>query len=80
MRLRWHEDDLLAEWLSWRPTPVFREPDDRWTGYHDPVTGSRLPYTKPIEVRGHYHPEALGGFDSRCGHCVYLRSLGNRER
>jgi hypothetical protein len=77
---RRREPDLLGEWLSWRPTPSFREPDDRWTGYHDLVTGVRLPYVKPIEIKGHYHPEAPGGFDGRCDHCVYLRSLGNRDR
>lgn len=71
--MRKHGDD-------WSPMPDFREPDDRWTGYHDPVTGVRLPYNRPKPRPPHTHPDAPGGFDSRCGLCVHLRSLRSRDR
>lgn len=71
--------DPNHEWRRWFPTRFSEAPDDRWTGYHDPVTGVRLPYTRPINHEGHYHPES-NGFDARCDHCQSLRNLGGRER
>lgn len=70
-------DELNPDWDNWRPVPSFKEFDDRWTGYHDPCTGVRLPYNPPIREVSHYHPET--GFDDRCGACVEGRRLA-RER
>jgi hypothetical protein len=72
----------IVEEPDWRPRPDFRIADDRWTGYHDPVTGTRLPYNAPRQPPAHHHPGAPGGFDSRCPHCIYQRSRtqGDRER
>jgi hypothetical protein len=52
------------------------EPDDRWTGYHDPATGVRLPYNPPKREPDHYHPE---GVKALCGACIQAR-MGARER
>jgi hypothetical protein len=66
--------------LVWQPVPEFKEPDDRWQGYHDRVTGTPLPYNPPKRQPDHFHPDALGGFDARCGKCCDLRSRRERDR
>jgi hypothetical protein len=53
-----------------------RPVDDRWSGYHDPVTGIRLPYNPPKRESNHYHPE---GVNALCGACIQAR-MGSRER
>lgn len=70
-------EEINPRYHDWRPTPSFKQPDDRWTGYHDPVTGIKLPYNRPTVIKGHYHPGT--GYDDRCGACIDLRSRA-RER
>jgi hypothetical protein len=61
-----NNDDLEPR-IPWHPVPSFKQYDDRWTGYHDPVTGVRLPYNPPKPLPPHDHGE--NRFDDRCGLC-----------